>query len=122
MISWPQLNGKPVGRVLRSSTWDTSPGIIADQTRSGKYKVRANHVFTPDAFKIEMHMTLAEYRVFDSWWRTVCRKGLFTFGYPKINDDTKAVVEYQFVPDSNPSIVNTSAYNLQITMEWMEAT
>jgi hypothetical protein len=121
MIAWPTLNGKPVGTVLRSSSWDYSQGIIADKTRSGKYKVRANHVFTPDVFSIIMHMTLNEYRVFNSWWKTVCRKGLFTFGYPKINDNTGVLVEYQFSPDTKISINNTSADNLEIKMEWMEA-
>jgi hypothetical protein len=121
MIAWPTINGKRIGRVLRSSSWDTTPGFICDQTRSGKYKTRANHISAPDEFDITMHMTLPEYRVFNVWWKTVCRKGVYTFGYPKINDNTEVIVEYQF-SDTKPNISNTSGDNLEITMRWMEAT
>jgi hypothetical protein len=68
-----------------------------------------------------MHMTLDEYRVFDVWWKTVCRRGAYTFAYPKINDDTGILVEYQFAPESSIGVSNTSALNLEITMSWMEA-
>ena len=122
MIEWPKLNGKPVGLVLRDTTWESIPGIIADNTRSGKLKTRANHIKSPDEFKVVMHMTLPEYRVFDLWWRTICRKGAHTFGYPKINDNNRAIIEYQFVPESRIEKSNTSGDNLEITMQWMEAT
>jgi len=121
MIEWAKINGKLVGTVLRDSTWDSTPGVIADQTRSGKHKVRANHIFTPDGFSITMHMTLEEYRVFNVWWETVCRKGVYSFGYPKVNDNTGVIVEYQFVPDGKIQKRNTSALNLELTMNWMEA-
>jgi len=122
MIAWPTLNGKRIGRVLRSSSWDSAPGFIADQTRSGKYKVRANHIHAPDEFSVTMHMTLPEYRVFDTWWRSVCRRGIYSFAYPKINDNTGVLVEYQFAPDSKIEKANTSGDNLEIKMNWMEAT
>jgi hypothetical protein len=122
MIAWPNYNGKPVGIVLRSSSWETSPGIIADQTRSGKLKVRASHFKTPDGFTITMHMTLPQYRVFRYWWEHTNRKGVYTFAYPRINDNTGEQVEYQFAPGSNPTIRNTSGDNLEISMNWMEAT
>jgi len=121
MITWPAINGKLIGTVLRSTSWDHSLGIIADQTRSGKFKVRVNHAQAPDGFSVNMHMTLQEYRVFDSWWENSCRKGFYTFSYPKINDNTGVMAVYQFAPDSRPRIVNTSALNLEISMEWMEA-
>jgi len=121
MIAWPEYNGKPIGTVLRSSTWDTAPGIIADQTRSGKYKVRINHVKQPDSFSVVMHMTLPAYRAFMYWWKNVCRKGFYTFAYPKIDDNTGVMVEYQFAPDTNPAIQNTSGDNLEVSMRWMEA-
>jgi hypothetical protein len=79
------------------------------------------HIKIPDGFNITMHMTLPEYRVFDSWWKNTCRKGFYTFAYPKINDNTGTLVEYQFAPGSNPSIQNTSGDNLEISMAWMEA-
>jgi len=121
LIAWPSINGKSIGMVLRSSSWETSPGILADQTRSGKFKVRAGHISIPDAYKVTMFMTLPEYREFMSWWKNVNRKGLFTFAYPKIDDNTGLLAEYQFVPNSNPSIQNTSGDNLEIEMNWMEA-
>lgn len=122
MIAWATLNGKSIGTVLRTSTWDTAPGIIADQTRSGKLKVRINHINMPDEFNIVMHMTLPEYRVFKNWWENICRKGFYTFAYPKINDNTGIMVEYQFSPDSRITIQNTSGNNLEIDMHWMEVT
>ncbi len=122
MISWPEYDGKMIGTVLRSSSWDTKTGIIADQTRSGKYKVRADHIKTPDGFNITMHMTLEEYRIFDHWWKNTNRKGVYTFAFPKINDNTGELREYQFASDSNPQIINTSGNNLEISMQWMEAT
>ena len=121
MIAWPQLNGKPIGRVLTSSSWESPNGIIADVTRSGKRIARANHVKAPDAYSITMHMTLEEYRAFDSWWKDDCRKGVHTFSYPRINDNTGEMVEYQFSPDSGISVQNTSALNIELSMNWLEA-
>ena len=95
--------------------------MIADQTRSGKFKTRANHIKAPDTFTITMHMTLDEYREWEKWWNNVCRKGVYTFAYPKINDNTGVLTEYQFSPDSRIETKNTSAYNLEISMRWMEA-
>jgi hypothetical protein len=122
MIPWPVLNSIRIGKVLRSSSWDTTPGIIADETRSGKLKVRADHIKIPDGFNVTMFMTLLEYRIFRAWWENVARKGVYTFGYPKIDDNTGDLVEYQFVPGSKLSFGNTTALNLEVTMSWMEAT
>lgn len=122
MVGWPTLNNRPIGKVLRSSSWETTPAVIADETRSGKFITRISHVSTPDCFNITMHMTLEEYRVFRSWWINVCRRGYFTFGYPKIDDNTGEIIEYQFEPKSKIGKINTSANNLEITMNWLEAT
>jgi len=121
MIAWPSLNGKPVGVALRSTSWDTAPGVIADETRSGKLKVRAAHAKTPDGYSVVMHMTLPEYRVFMSWWENICRKGAYTFAYPKINDNTGVLAEYQFDPGSKITKQNTSGDNLEVSMNWLEA-
>jgi hypothetical protein len=122
MITWPTYNGKLVGTVLNTSTWNTVPGIIADETRSGKLKVRMDHIKTPDSFSVVMHMTLPEYRIFMSWWKHTCRKGVYAFVYPQIDDNTGVLVKYQFDPQSSPAIKNTSGDNLEITMSWLEAT
>jgi len=120
-VNWATLNDKRIGTVLNSSSWDTPLGIIADQTRSGKFKTRPNHIHAPKTFSITMHMTLEEYRVFRYWYENVCRKGAYTFTYPVINDNSGLLVEYQFAPDSSIGIKNTSALNLELTMSWMEA-
>jgi hypothetical protein len=120
MIPWPVFNDKPVGKVLRSSSWDANSGVIADETRSGKPKVRASHIKTPNTFTVIMYMTLEEYRVFDTWWNNTDRKGVYTFAYPKINDNSGEQVEYQFVPGSGIRIKNTSALNLEVSMSWQE--
>lgn len=122
MIEWPRINGRYAGTALVSSSWDATPAIIADKTRSGKFKVRASHAHAPDGFSVVMHMTLPEYLVFDAWWRGACRRGARTFAYPKINDSTGILAEYQFDPDSKIGVRNTSGDNLEITMCWVEAT
>ncbi len=121
MITWATLNGKMIGTILRSSSWNTEMGVIADQTRSGKMKTRIAHVNKPMRFTITMHMTLDEYRLFDTWFRLNCRKGFYTFAYPKVNDNSGTLVEYRFVPTSSFGIVNTSGDNLEISMEWETA-
>jgi hypothetical protein len=96
-------------------------GVIADQTRSGKYVTRLAHVKKPKTFSITMHMTLPEYREFELWFEYDCRKGLFPFAYPKINDNTGVLKAYQFAPDSEIGTNNTSGDNLEVSMAWMEA-
>jgi len=122
VIAWPTFNGKLIGTVLRSSSWEMTPGIIADRTRSGKFITRINHVKTPDDFSIVMHMTLPEYREFKRWWKYICKKGYYSFAYPQIDDNTGVLVEYQFAPDTKPAYKNTSGDNIEVTMSWMEAT
>jgi len=121
VIEWARLKGKLVGTVLNSSSWTHSLGIIADVTRSGKRIARANHIKSPDSFIVIMHMTLDEYKVWKNWWNNECRRGVHTFAFPNINDNTGILVEYQFDPESTPSVKNTSALNLEITMNWLEA-
>jgi hypothetical protein len=121
LIPWPTYNGKRIGIVLRSSDWEAATGFIADKTRSGKSKRRADHIKAPDVFNITMHMTLPQYRVFMAWWKDTDRKGVYSFQYPKINDNTGELVEYEFADGSNPQIINTSGDNLEIAMQWTEA-
>jgi hypothetical protein len=120
MISWPVLNGRLIGKVLRASSWDSSPGVIADPTRSGKLKVRADHIKTADAFTIVMYMPLEEYRVFDDWWRYTDRKGVYTFAYPKINNNTGEQAEYQFIPGAKLGVKNIAALHMEVSMAWQE--
>jgi hypothetical protein len=67
-----------------------------------------------------MHMTLDEYRVFSAWWNNTDRRGVYTFAYPKINDNTGEQIEYQFAPEAKIGIKNPSALNVEISMRWLE--
>jgi hypothetical protein len=95
--------------------------IIADQTRSGKFITRPNHIKKPKSFNIVMHMTLTEKRLFESWFVTVCREGLYPFSYPKVDDNTGELKAYQFDPQADPSWTNVGADNLEVSMVWQEA-
>jgi len=121
LIQWPTYNDKPIGIMLRSTNWNIPSGVIADQTRSGKYMARLAHVKKPKVFNVAMHMTLPEYRVFENWFENVCRKGLRPFWYPKINDNTGEMKQYQFSPDADITPANTSGDNLELSMVWTEA-
>jgi hypothetical protein len=120
MIPWPTLNGMLVGTPLKPSSWGASPAVISDQTLSGKLKVRAAHIKAANPFAVIMHMTLEEYRVFTEWWNNTDRRGVYTFAYPKINDNTGEYREYQFAPESTIGIKNTSALNVEVSMNWQE--
>jgi len=122
VVQWPVHNGKPIGTILRTSSWNMPLKIIADQTRSGKYVTRQAHAKKPKTFNIVMHMTLTEKWVFENWFVTVCREGLYAFGYPRVDDNTGELRAYQFDPNTDPSWQNTGADNMEVTMVWMEAT
>jgi hypothetical protein len=121
-VNWPKYEGKLIGTVFRSSTWNMPLKIIADQTRSGKYTTRLAHIKRPKTFNIVMHMTLPEYRIFKDWFVRVCREGLYAFEYPIVDDNTGVMKAYQFDPNTDPSISNTGADNMEVSMVWMEAT
>jgi len=122
VAEWAKIDGKPIGTILRSSNWNMPLKIIADQTRSGKITTRLAHNKKPKTFNITMHMTLAEKRVFENWFATVCRYGLYPFGYPRVDDNTSELRAYQFEPNTDPNWTNTGADNMECTMVWMEAT
>jgi hypothetical protein len=121
MVEWPSYNNKSIGTVTRSSGWSKSLGIIADQTRSGKFKVRAAHTREPDQFAIVMRMTLPEYRALITWFETIDRKGVHTFAYPKIDDNTGVLAEYAFAEGTGMDINNISGDIVEIKMSWRKA-
>lgn len=120
-VQWPKINGKFIGTVFRTSTWNAPLKVIADQTRSGKYLTRLAHVKRPRAFAVVMHMTLPEYRIFEEWFAKTCREGLHAFEHPRIDDNDGALKAYQFDPSTDPSVSNTGADNMEVSMAWMEA-
>lgn len=69
-----------------------------------------------------MHMTLTEKRIFENWFVSICREGLYAFGYPCVDDNTDEIKAYQFDPKTDLNVSNTGADNIEITMIWMEAT
>jgi hypothetical protein len=117
MVSWPEGVRQTV---LNSTSWDLPPGTIADQTRSGKYKVRAGHVTAPKSFSVTMRIYLNEYRIFESWYINTTRKGVLSFGFPKLNDNSGIIAEYRFNPGSALSISNPGALVIDVGMEWLE--
>jgi hypothetical protein len=117
MVNWPSGVRQ---KVLRDTTWDLPSGTIADKTRSGKYKVRAGHASAPKSFMVAMRIPLNEYRILEDWYTNTTRKGVFSFGFPKINDNSEILTEYRFVPGSTLSVSNPGGLILDITMEWVE--
>jgi hypothetical protein len=65
-------------------------------------------------------MYLDEYRIFENWYIYTTRKGVFSFGFPKINDDSGVITEYLFNPGSKPSISNPGGLVTDVSMEWLE--
>jgi hypothetical protein len=118
MINWPTGVNK---KVLRSSSWGISPGVIADQTRSGKYKIRAAHRQKPVPFSVVFHMKETEYQLFLTWFNNDCQKGAVTFGFPRIDAKNGPITEYRFSPDSSIQVTNPSGDILEIQMGWETA-
>jgi hypothetical protein len=118
MVTWPAGVRQTV---LRDTSWNLPSGTIADRTLSGKYKVRAGHASEPASFAVSMNLPLAEYRILESWYISVTRKGVLSFGFPKINDITGTIIEYRFVPGSKIAVTNPGALILNIRMEWVKA-
>jgi hypothetical protein len=118
MVGWPKGVRQ---KVLRDTTWELPSGTIADETRSGKYKVRAGHAMVSKPFKVMMRIPLEEYRIFEDWYIAVTRKGVFSFGFPKINDNSGVITEYRFNPGSSLSVSNPGGLILEVSMEWLEA-
>lgn len=118
-INWAEGVNK---RVLRNGTeWEATNGFIEDETMSGKKKRRIAHNQKKRPFTVSMRFTLAEYTLFDNWWNTSCRKGLYAFRFPRIDaiSDTDNAV-YQFADGSAPKYSNPSGDLINCSMEWEE--
>jgi hypothetical protein len=113
MIAWPD---GVTQKVSRSTNWNLPLGVITEKTRSGKSKTRAGHTFEPIRFSVEFNMTLDEYRIFENWYMNIDRMGVFTFGFPKINDNSEEIQEYLIV--SAPSLTNVSGDYVEVKMNW----
>lgn len=121
MTSWPNGVNK---RILRSTSWDMPTATIADETRSGRKKVRMSGNCQPQSFSVKMHMTLAEKKIFLSWFKSNLYFGANTFAFPNIDamsEETADLTEYRLVPGSTISWSNPSGDILEVSMQWEEA-
>lgn len=114
VVNWAQGVNK---NVMQSSTWTHELGIIADNTRCGVRKVRANNVYAPPQYSVTMHFTLAEKNLFMDWYDDVCRKGLFPFRFPDIEKRGSESI-YSFAPNSMLSFSNLGGQIIEVQMTW----
>ena len=111
-------------RILRNGTsWESKSGFLEDTSLSGKTKRRIAHSMEKRVFAVTMRFTLSEYTDFESWYNTVCRKGVYAFTFPRIdainqNDTPNAI--YRFVNGSAPKYSNPSGDLVECAMEWEE--
>jgi hypothetical protein len=117
MVDWPAGVRQ---KALQDTTWELPSGTIADKTRSGKYKVRAGHASAPKSFNVTIRMYLGEYRILEDWYVNTTRKGVLSFGFPKLNDNSGVITEYRFAPNSTISVSNPGALVVEVSMEWLE--
>ena len=117
MIEWPQNVNS---RIRRETDWDVTVGVVADQTRSGKRKVRTAHSLAPNVFNVVMRFTVDEYKAFLTWFRNDLRKGALPFRFPKIDSDGKKKAVYIFASDSVLRFNNTSGKIIDARFVWEE--
>jgi hypothetical protein len=121
IVKWPlDFDWKNIGILLRDTAWQHEMGFIADETLSGKLKVRAAHAGRPMPFSVKMRMRLKDYRVFTKWFEKETRRGLIPFYYPEINDTSGEMKVYRFAPESTIAVSNIAADILDIEMSWEE--
>jgi hypothetical protein len=66
-------------------------------------------------------MYLEEYQLFENWYTYTTRKGVLTFGFPKVNDNSGNIREYRFTPGSRLSVSNPGGLVVDVSMQWEEA-
>jgi hypothetical protein len=114
------MEGSPVGSVLRPSTWNNPLGIIADQTRSGDFITRPGLVKTPRRINVVIQFTYEEYIIFDNWYENICRRGVYSFLYPKVNLKNGPLAEYAFDADADLEYGNPGGDMVEVRMVWLE--
>jgi hypothetical protein len=120
-MSWPaNLQGRLVGSIQRPSTWNNPLGVIADQTRSGDFITRPNHVKTPRRINVVIQFTYDDYLIFDNWYENTIRRGVYSFLYPKLNLKEGPLTEYCFNADSDPDYGNPDGDIIEVKMVWQE--
>ena len=117
MTEWPQNVNK---KIRRGTDWDVSVGVIADQTRSGKRKVRSAHSLVPNVFNVTMRFTVDEYKTFINWFKNDLRKGALPFSFPRVDSDGEKKTVYIFASDSALRFSNPSGKVIEAHFVWEE--
>ena len=72
-------------------------------------------------FNIRMRFTYDEYVLFDSWYNSVCYKGVNSFAFPKIDSTDKTIErEYRFVAGTSQRYSNPTGKIIECSMQWEE--
>ena len=72
-------------------------------------------------FSVTASFSYTEYLAFSYWYNTVCKKGVNSFRYPRIDMKGNVVMGvYRFAEGSAPSYSNVSGDNIKCVMEWEE--
>lgn len=117
MKSWPY--DVPM-KVARDTTWELPTGTVADETRSGRRKVRPANFLQPDTFAVSITVDYDKYIVLRNWFRNDLRKGALSFGYPRVDEIGGGIVEYRFVPGTSISCSNPKGKKVKLSMQWEE--
>ena len=118
-INWsPNVNKK----VLRDGNdWGEPETIIEDKTRSGKQKRRLYASSTKREFKVAFNFNMSEYSNFRNWFKTVLKKGMYSFNFPMIDSIDKSVMkEYRIKVGGFPRYQNVNGQIVKCTMTWEE--
>lgn len=115
MIAWVENVNK---KILRQSSWENPVGIIADETRSGKRKIRRAHSIEPLTFLIIMHFSHTEYILFQEWFHYALQKGAETFQFPQIDGIGNTLKEYRFAPNSKLQFNNLTGKIIEAKFTW----
>lgn len=121
MTTWPDGVNK---RVLRATSWETPTAAVADETRSGRKKVRMSGNCQSQTFSVTMHMTLAEKKIFMAWFKSNLYYGANSFVFPNVDSmsgESAVLTEYRLVPGSTISWSNPTGDILEVAMQWEEA-
>ena len=118
MVSWASGVNKTI---LRSgSSWNEVEGFIEDESLSGKTKRRIAHSMGKRVFSVTMRFTPTEYNTFTQWYNDVCKRGVFSFAFPKIDKTSQGDAEYRFAKGGQPSYSNLSGNMIECSMTWEE--
>lgn len=122
MIQWYDTTYK--NKVLRNGTnWSEIEGFIEDKTRSGKGKRRLSASQSKRQFNVKIRFKFEEQQRFSAWYQNECRYGLYSFGYPRIDEvghNTSHIREYRFAKGGQPKYSNPSGNLIDCTMVWEE--